>query len=160
MSSFTKLGADGSPIVLPYTVEVRMADNSTFRGNVWAEHDDLPKWMKPGGAERMRISRCLYRVLVILPNNNHFCSRLIPHDPRPGHDPRIHFPEYAEIRFKHDEYYTASNFQEYPIDVYNHFRENMSLINHIYVTKLGFPVYRSPLNRPFHINAVNFGPNQ
>lgn len=71
--------------VLQYTVEVQIADNSTLRGELWTEQDDLPKLMQPVGAERIRTCRTLYRALVILQRNNLFVSRLISYHPHLGH---------------------------------------------------------------------------
>lgn len=134
-----------------------MTDNSTFRGELIYYSWRIPDWMQPGGAERTSN----YHAFMRMPFNINFKSELFPLHPLPGHDPSVHGPTYAEIRVERNYYYTASKFQLYPVNVFHLAeRHNFPPINHIYITMPGGPVYSALLNRPFHINAIDVGPNQ
>lgn len=145
-----------TPLVVKETIEVEMADNSTYRGTITSDHWLLPSWLNHRGVEHNK----KYGVFIRLPFND-FDSELVPFRLLPGHNLRTHGPTFAQIRFKDFEYYTASNFQLFHVhEVHLDDLDNYAPDNHIYITMPGGPVYSARLNRPFHIDAVNFGANQ
>lgn len=149
--SLTKLGARAFPTVLRYTVEVRMTDNSTYRGKLHIiPPNKAPTWYRSEIAET--ITNC--RAFIRLDIDEHFYAQLVPYHRLPGHDPRQHHPTYAEIRLEFVEFYSAPNFQLYPLN-----RRQIPPINHIYVIMPGGSVYTSQLNTPYHISYGYFPPN-
>lgn len=130
-----------------YTIAVRMEDNSTYRGAIETVcYSGVCHWMLPGEAKSTSNYCAFIRLRTQLSGSEHFESTLIPLGPLPGHDRHHDRPAFAELRLEYNEYYTASNFQLYPIT-----RRHLPPINHIYITMPGGPVYSSSLSPPLPI---------
>ncbi|XP_033217361.1 uncharacterized protein LOC117173087 [Belonocnema kinseyi] len=134
------VGASCFQITRRDIVEVKMEDNSSYRGSIDPMAFGMARtWLNPSRTANITS----YHVYVRLFTNHQYKSELIPVNVLSGHDPRQHRPTYAELRYIDDEYYTASDFQLYHYDP-----QELPPICRIYVIMPGGSVYSSSLDSP------------
>ncbi|XP_033217375.1 uncharacterized protein LOC117173099 [Belonocnema kinseyi] len=137
-------------------VEVKMEDNSKYRGNLFTDFVGIPPWLHPGFAEHATH----YEVFVRLRSYSEYYTQLEPYHLLDDHNRFIHIPRYAEMLFikQTKTYFIASEFV-----LFN--TTEVTLINmaaypppgFIYVVKPRGPVYTAAIERSYAIEAIGLG---